>query len=66
MPNLGTGLRRWMGICDGGSREGEGGSAMLGGLPRPQPRMLTDTAARGSTGAAARLQPDLLLGAGWA
>lgn len=34
---------------------------MLGGLPRPQRRMLTDTAAHGSTGAAARLQPELII-----
>lgn len=34
MPNLGTGLasglRRWMGVCDGGSREGPVGG---GGVP---------------------------------
>lgn len=67
MPNLGTGLvGKWLTTMDGnlrgrqqgGSREGLWGSTMLGGLPRPQPRMLTDTAARqhgrGGT-AAARL-----------
>lgn len=44
-----------MGICDGGSREGQGGARLLGGLPRPQPRMLTDTVApqHGRGGAAA-------------
>lgn len=74
MPNLGTGLVcKWLTTMDGNlrwrqqGRAGGRGSTMLGRLPRPQPRMLTDTAAR--TAARARrhgCSQNLLLGAGWA
>lgn len=73
MPNLGTGLVcKWLTTMDVKSAmeaagKGRGEGTMLGGLPRPQPRMLTDTAAH--TAARARrhgCSQNLLLGAGWA
>lgn len=63
MPNLGTGLvGKWLTTMDGNlqwRQQGRaGGSTMLGRLPHPVPRLLTDAAARqhgrGGT-AAARL-----------